>query len=107
MSQIAADVSTVSARTAGGRKRVPDAVLALGLAAAVVVIWEVAIRAFSVPTFVLPAPSAVIRSLIVSHAQLAVAAQATAIEILLGFILAALTGLAILVAFAVQVMGAR
>jgi NitT/TauT family transport system permease protein len=95
MTQIVADVTTANARTAGVRQRIPDAVLALGLAAAVVVVWEVAIRVFSVPTFVLPAPSAVIRSLIASRGQLAIAAQATAIEIVLGFILAALTGIAV------------
>lgn len=95
MSQNAADVTTASAQEAITRRRVPDAVLALGLAAAVVVIWELAIRTLSIPNFVLPAPSAVIRSLIASRAQLAVAARATAIEILLGFVLAALTGIVV------------
>jgi NitT/TauT family transport system permease protein len=73
----------------------PDWVLALGLAAAVTVFWELAIRLFHVPTFVLPAPSAVIRSLIENWAQLASATESTALEILLGFVLAAITGIAI------------
>ena len=50
---------------------------------------------FHVPTFVLPAPSAVIRSLIANRAQLASAAESTALEILLGFVLAAITGIAV------------
>jgi NitT/TauT family transport system permease protein len=95
MSQVVVDPGTANARPAATRRRVPDAVLALGLAAAVLIIWELAIRAFSVSTFVLPAPSAVIRSLIASRAQLAIAARATAIEIVLGFILAALTGIVV------------
>jgi NitT/TauT family transport system permease protein len=77
------------------KRPLPDWVLALALAAAVTVLWELAIRLFRVPTFVLPAPSAVIRSLIENWAQLASATQSTALEILLGFVLAAITGIAI------------
>ena len=63
--------------------------------AVVIAIWEATIRLFHVPTFVLPAPTAVIRSLIESRTQLARAAEATALEILLGFVLAAVIGIAI------------
>jgi NitT/TauT family transport system permease protein len=77
------------------KRPLPDWALALGLAASVTVFWELAIRLFGVPTFVLPAPSAVIRSLIENWAQLASATESTALEILLGFVLAAITGIAI------------
>jgi NitT/TauT family transport system permease protein len=77
------------------KRPLPDWVLALALAVAVTVFWELAIRLFRVPTFVLPAPSAVIRSLIENWAQLASATESTALEILLGFVLAAITGIAI------------
>jgi NitT/TauT family transport system permease protein len=77
------------------KRPLPDWVLALALAASVTVLWELAIRLFRVPTFVLPAPSAVIRSLIENWAQLASATQSTALEILLGFVLAAITGIAV------------
>jgi NitT/TauT family transport system permease protein len=77
------------------KRPLPDWVLALALAASVTVFWELAIRLFRVPTFVLPAPSAVIRSLIENWAQLASATESTALEILLGFVLAAITGVAI------------
>ena len=63
--------------------------------AAVTVVWELAIRLFDVPTFVLPAPSAIVRTLIESRVRLANAAVSTAIEISLGFVLAALTGIVI------------
>jgi NitT/TauT family transport system permease protein len=84
-----------TARPQAGRKPLPDVVLALGLMAAVIVLWELAIRLFNVSPFVLPAPTAVLRSLIESRAQLAAAAQATAIEVLVGFVFAAITGIAV------------
>jgi NitT/TauT family transport system permease protein len=83
------------ARSVPSLKKVPDSVLALGLMAVVIAIWEGAIRLFHVPTFVLPAPSALVRSLIESRVQLAKAAEATSLEILLGFVLAAVAGIAV------------
>lgn len=62
------------------------------LTAVLLVIWEAIIRLFSVPTFVLPAPTAIVQSLIENRKQLAVAAQATSLEVLFGFVLAAVTG---------------
>ena len=94
MSQTTLD-APASARPQAGRKPVPDVVLALGLMAAVTLVWELAIRLFHVSAFVLPAPTAVIRSLFESRAQLAAAAQATAIEVLVGFVFAAITGIAV------------
>jgi NitT/TauT family transport system permease protein len=82
-------------RSARSGRAVPDAILALGLMVVVTVAWELAIRLFHVPTFVLPAPSAIVRQLIESRARLASAAMSTAIEILLGFMLASLTGIVI------------
>ncbi|MBX3551112.1 MAG: ABC transporter permease [Pseudolabrys sp.] len=67
--------------------------LALSLAA--LILWEAAIRLFNVPTFILPAPSAVVVSLIENRAQLAAATQATALEVLFGFVLASLVGIAV------------
>ena len=66
---------------------------ALGLSAGVLVFWEAAIRLFNVPTFVLPAPTAVIASLIANRSTLAVAAQATALEVVFGFVLSAFVGI--------------
>lgn len=77
------------------RKPLPDIIPALGLLVAVLVFWEVAIRLFNVPTFVLPAPTAIVRSLIESWVQLLYATRATAAEVLLGFVLAALTGIVV------------
>jgi NitT/TauT family transport system permease protein len=88
-------VKQVSTRPEAMKRPLADWVLALVLAASVTVLWEFTIRLFRVPTFVLPAPSAVIRSLIENWAQLASATESTALEILLGFVLAAMTGIAV------------
>ena len=58
-------------------------------------VWELAIRLFHVPTFVLPAPSAVVRSLIANRAQLASAASRLRSKFSLGFVLAAITGIVV------------
>lgn len=58
-------------------------------------LWEGAVRYFAVPTFVLPAPTAIVRSLVENRNQLAAAVRATALEVLLGFVLAALAGIAV------------
>lgn len=68
---------------------------AIGLSVAVLVVWEAVIRLFNVPTFVLPAPTAIVASLIANWRALAFAAQATALEILFGFVLSAVVGIAV------------
>jgi NitT/TauT family transport system permease protein len=68
----------------------PAIVLSIG----VLIVWEGAIDLFKIPTFVLPAPSAIFISLIENHSQLAVAARATSLEVLFGFVLAAVIGIA-------------
>jgi NitT/TauT family transport system permease protein len=72
---------------------------ALGLAAVVLVIWEAAVRLFNIPQFVVPAPSAIAVALFEQRVALASASKATAIEVLFGFVLAALVG--VLVALAI------
>jgi len=81
--------------TARFRKGVSDTAPALGLSAAVIVLWELVIRLFGVPTFVLPAPTAIVESLAANWRALAVAAEATAIEVLFGFVLSAIVGIAV------------
>jgi NitT/TauT family transport system permease protein len=77
------------------RKPLPDMVLAIGLMAAVVVVWEIVIRLFNVPTFVLPAPTAIVKSLIDSRMQLLAATRFTAAEVMLGFVFASITGIVV------------
>ena len=79
--------------TAGFRRGLNSIMPALGLSAGVLVFWEAVIRLFNVPTFVLPAPTAIIASLIANRSTLAVAAQATALEVVFGFLLSALVGI--------------
>jgi NitT/TauT family transport system permease protein len=65
---------------------------AVALAAGIVVVWEALIHLLKVPTFVLPAPSAIVDSLFANRAALAAASQATALEVLFGFIFSAIVG---------------
>lgn len=94
-SALGTTADTAAIRSEAARKGLPDAVLALVLAGAVAIVWELAIDLFHVPTFVLPAPSAILRALVESRARLASAAISTAIEISLGFVLASITGIVI------------
>jgi len=66
---------------------------AVGLTIGVLILWELAIRLFKVPTFVLPAPTAILVSLAENRGPLAIAAKATAIEIVFGFVFAAAVGI--------------
>jgi NitT/TauT family transport system permease protein len=84
-----------NARARATARPLPDWIPALALMVAATLLWELAIRLFKVSSFVLPAPSAIARSLIANHAQLASAAEATSLEILLGFVLAAATGIVV------------
>ncbi|HEY2528884.1 MAG TPA: ABC transporter permease [Xanthobacteraceae bacterium] len=97
MSDAAFDTTSSATNTEAPRRLVPDFVLALGLMVAVTLVWELAVRIFQIPTFVAPAPSAIVRALIESRARLANGALSTALEISLGFLLASLTGIIIAV----------
>jgi NitT/TauT family transport system permease protein len=89
-----ATLDTVNARPlfSGMRRAFADLLPAIALSAAVLIVWEAVIRLFKVPTFVLPAPTAIVESLVAHWRPLAVAAQATAIEVLFGFVLSAIVG---------------
>jgi len=80
---------------ADARRNIADILPAFGLALAVVVFWELAVRLFKVPVFVIPAPSAILAALVDSRAALASASKATAVEVLFGFVLAAVVGIAV------------
>ena len=77
------------------RRSLSDVMPAVGLAVAVLVVWELVVRFFGVPTFVIPAPSAIATALVESRAALMAASKATAVEVLFGFVLAAVAGIAV------------
>jgi NitT/TauT family transport system permease protein len=95
MSDVIVGAAHADAHSRATSRRVPDWVLALALMAAVTVAWEIAIRFFNVSSFVLPPPSAVVRSLIANRGQLAGAAASTSLEIFVGFVLAAIAGVVV------------
>ena len=96
MSEIAAEETTATESAGSSVWRGLKKVLpAIALSAAILIVWEAFIRIFDVATFVLPAPSAIVVSLIKNRASLAVATQATAFEIFFGFVLAAIVGVVV------------
>ncbi|HYL19350.1 MAG TPA: ABC transporter permease [Burkholderiales bacterium] len=76
-------------------KRVPDFVLRLLLVVAVVIVWEGAVRLFSIPAFILPAPSnigvalwrGIESALYLDHIRI------TVVETLLGFLFGSILAL--------------
>lgn len=82
----------------GVGQRLSAVLPALGLAAAVLVVWEAAVRLFNIPQFVIPTPSAIAMALFEQRAALATASKATAIEVLFGFVLAAVVGVVVALA---------
>jgi NitT/TauT family transport system permease protein len=92
----AGDTAAIERSLVGDARRGVSGVLpAVGLAVAVLVVWELAVRLFKIPTFVIPAPSAIATALVESRAALMAASKATAIEVLFGFVLAAVAGIAV------------
>jgi NitT/TauT family transport system permease protein len=86
------DAHAGRAAFAGLRRAFGNLMPPIILSLAVLVVWEAVIRLFKVPTFVLPAPSAILESLGANWRALAVASQATALEVLFGFVLSAIVG---------------
>jgi NitT/TauT family transport system permease protein len=80
---------------AGKSTRFDNVLPAVALSVAVLLLWEAAVWLFKIPTFVLPAPSAILASLVENRAKLAVAGEATSLEVLFGFLLAAVVGIAV------------
>jgi NitT/TauT family transport system permease protein len=90
---MSAPAAEASGGTVGNGLR--DLLPALLLAAGLMVFWELAIRLFHVPTFVLPAPTEIFASLVAHWQPLLVASKATALEVLFGFVLSAIVGVAV------------
>ena len=93
MSERTVNLSQASSPPGKVRQTFADLGPAIALSVAVIVAWEAIIRFFKVPTFVLPAPTAIADSLFANWQQLARAAQSTSIEVLFGFVLSAIVGI--------------
>jgi NitT/TauT family transport system permease protein len=91
----AGDTAVERSFVGDARRSLSDVMPAVGLAVAVLVVWELVVRLFGVPTFVIPAPSAIATALVESRAVLMAASKATAVEVLFGFVLAAVAGIAV------------
>jgi NitT/TauT family transport system permease protein len=75
------------------RARISAIVAPTCVVLAVLVFWEVGTRAFHVQAFLLPAPSAILASMVTNAGLLLHNGGVTAIEILLGFVLSIVVGI--------------
>ena len=75
------------------RTRVSAVLAPVGVVIALLVIWEAGTRAFGVPVFLLPPPSAVVAAMIRHAPLLAAGGWVTTIEIVLGFALSIAVGI--------------
>lgn len=73
--------------------------LPLAVIAAVVILWDLALRLFKVPAYVIPAPASVGETLIKERARLADNAVPTILESLGGFALGNVVAIAVAIAF--------
>jgi NitT/TauT family transport system permease protein len=75
------------------RARVSAVLSPAGVVIGLLVLWELATRAFGIPVFLLPPPSAVVAAMIKHAPLLAAGARVTTIEIVLGFALSIAVGI--------------
>ena len=74
------------------REKIGAFVYPVGMMVALLVIWEAASRLFSIPAYLVPAPSAIVLSMDTNSAVLIKESIATTFEILLGFALSVAVG---------------
>ncbi len=74
------------------RERIAAVIYPIGMLAALIAIWEAAARLFSLPPYLLPAPSAIVRSMDANSAVLVKESVTTTLEIVLGFLLSVAVG---------------
>jgi NitT/TauT family transport system permease protein len=89
--------AAVAAPLPSGRLRqaVSGVMPAVLLGIALLVVWEAIARIWKLPQFVLPAPSEVLRILVANQANLAKQALVTGAEIVMGFLLSTVVGMAV------------
>jgi NitT/TauT family transport system permease protein len=95
----AGPVPATAARAAAGAVLLRRLLLPLMVIAVLLVVWDVAIRVFSVPAYVVPTPASVGQALVKERARLADNAIPTILESLGGFALGNLVAIAAAVAF--------
>jgi NitT/TauT family transport system permease protein len=89
---VEASVQRHRARRAA-RARVSAVLSPLGVVIVLLALWEAGTRAFGVPAFLLPPPSAVAVAIVTHAPLLAAGAWVTTVEILLGFLLSVVVGI--------------
>src|SRR5215470_9820013 len=95
MTTIATDASAPTSALAGWVNRNGPV---LAIVAVIFALWEIAVRAFAVPDYLLPSPSVIATKIVVSWQLLLVNAFVTLEEILFGFALSVLIAVPLAVA---------
>src|SRR5580658_1958034 len=80
-------------RARARRDRVAALAYPIGMTVALIILWEAAARLFSFPPYLLPAPSAIIESMVTNAAVLIKQSVGTTVEIILGFALSVVVGI--------------
>jgi len=92
LDEVAASVERRRAERAA-RARVSAVLAPTGVVVGLMILWEVGTRAFGVPVFLLPPPSAIVAAIAKHWWLLAVASGVTTLEIVLGFALSIAVGI--------------
>ncbi len=79
-------------RARARRDRIAAFIYPIGMMVALFAVWEAAARLFSMPSYLLPAPSAIVRSMYSNSNVLIKESVTTTLEIILGFILSVAIG---------------
>jgi NitT/TauT family transport system permease protein len=80
------ETTSTAIKVTGGR--IGEGVLPVGVFLLMLVLWEVAVRVFSPPEYILPAPTDIWRAALDSHSVLWTNLVITARELVIGFVLA-------------------
>lgn len=92
-------VPVIPARAAAGALLLRRLLLPLAVIAIIVVAWDVGIRVFDIPAYMIPTPASVGRTLVKERARLADNAAPTIVESLGGFALGNVVAIAAAIAF--------
>ena len=75
------------------RDRITAFVYPIGMLVALLAVWEAATRLFSLPPYLLPAPSAIVQSMTANSTVLIKESVSTTLEVILGFVLSVAVGI--------------
>ncbi|MEO1020753.1 MAG: ABC transporter permease [Pseudomonadota bacterium] len=97
--------SDLSVRLAKKWRKSQEIVLPFGVIALLFVVWDLSIRLFSIPVYLLPSPGQILAVLWEQRAQVLVHTEATLFTILAGFLLSIVTAIPIAAVLTLSTLG--